>query len=121
MTRSSSLTPELLVCAISRPRKRSVTLTLSPSSKKPLHGLHLDVVIVVVDAGPELDLLDLDGLLLLARLGRLLLLEEAEPAVIEDLADRGDRVRGDLDEVEAGVLGELQGIEKGTTPLFCPS
>src|ERR687897_1209745 len=33
LTRSSSLTPRS-VCAISRPRKRSVTLTLSPSSKK---------------------------------------------------------------------------------------
>jgi translation initiation factor IF-3 len=28
-----------------------------------LHGLHLDFVVVLVDAGPELDLLDLDGLL----------------------------------------------------------
>ena len=70
--------------------------------------------------GPELDLLDLDGLLLLARLGLLLLLVEAEPAVIEDLADRGDRVRCDLDEVEAGVLGELQGIEIGHHALVLP-
>ena len=40
------------------------------------HGLHLDLVVVVVDARAELDFLDLDGLLLLAGLGGLLLLVE---------------------------------------------
>src|SRR5688572_13976266 len=70
------------------------------------HGLHLGVVIVLVDAGAELDLLDLDRLLLLARFGLLLLLEEAEAPVIEDLAYRRDRVRRDLDEIEAGLLGD---------------
>ena len=80
-------------CAISRPRKRSVTLTLSPSSKKRFIGLHLDVVVVVVDVRAELDLLDLDDLLVLAGLGRLLLLVELVFAVIQDLADRRARIR----------------------------
>ena len=52
------------------------------------HAAHLDVVIVVVDAGAQLDLLDLDDLLLLARLVLVLLLFVFELAEIEDLADR---------------------------------
>ena len=61
---------------------------------------HLDVVVVVVDARAELDLLDLDDLLALALLGRLLLLEEAVLPEVEDLADRRGRVGDDLDEIE---------------------
>jgi hypothetical protein len=68
---------------------------------------------VIVDARAQLDFLDLDGLLLLARLGGLLLLQEAELAVIEDFADRGRRVRRDLHEIEARVLRNPQGVEEG--------
>jgi hypothetical protein len=35
--------------------------------EEPLHRAHLHVVIVIVDHRPQLDLLDLDDLLLLAR------------------------------------------------------
>ena len=42
----------------------------------------------------------------------LLLLVEAELAVIEDLADGRRGVGGDLDEVEAGILGDAQGVEE---------
>ena len=81
--------------------------------EEALHGPHLDVVIVVVDAGAKLDFLDLDGLLLLARFGLLLLLVEAEFAVVEDLADGRRRVRRDLDQIEARLLGGMKGIEEG--------
>src|SRR4029450_1984084 len=50
---------------------------------------HLHVVIVCVDVRPHLDLLDLDGALLLARFGGLLLRLVFVFAVVEDLADRG--------------------------------
>ena len=60
--------------------------------------------------GPELDLLDLDDLLALARLGRLLLLEEAVLAEIEDLADRRGRVGDDLDQIERRLVGQLLGV-----------
>jgi hypothetical protein len=63
---------------------------------------------VIVDHRPQLDLLDLDDLLLLARLGRLLLRLIFVLAVIENFADRWDRVRRDLDEVEPGFLRQRQ-------------
>jgi hypothetical protein len=61
---------------------------------------------VVVDHGPEFDLLDLDHLLALAGLGRLLLLLVLELAVIEQLADWRRRIGGDFDEIEPGLLGQ---------------
>jgi len=60
---------------------------------------------VVVDHGSEFDFLDLDHLLALTGLGRLLLLLILELAVIEQLADRRRRIGGDLDKIEPGLLG----------------
>ena len=57
--------------------------------------------------GLQLDLLDLDHLLTLARLGRLLLLKEAKLAEIEDLADRRGRVGNDFDQIERRFVSEL--------------
>src|SRR4029077_9101053 len=62
-----------------------------------------------VDVRTHLDLLDLDGPLLLARFGGLLLRLVFETAKIEDLADRRGGVRRDFDEVEAGFAGHGQG------------
>ena len=59
---------------------------------------------MLVDAGPELDLLDFDDLLPLARFGGLLLLEKTELAVVEDLADRRRCIGHDLDQIEPGLL-----------------
>src|SRR6266700_4144552 len=73
---------------------------------EPPDRAHLHVVIVIVDHGPELDFLDLDDLLLLARLGGLLLLLVFEYAVVEDLADRGGLVGDDLDEVQPRFGGD---------------
>src|SRR5262245_12518570 len=78
--------------------------------EEALHGAHLHVVVVVIDHRPELDLLDLDHLLLLARLGRLLLLLIFVFAVIEQLADGRGCVRGNLDEIEAGGLSTGQSL-----------
>src|SRR5208283_5122205 len=64
----------------------------------------------VVDAGPELDLLDLDHLLALARLGRLLLLEKPEFAEVEDLADGRGRIGDDFDQIERRLLGQALGV-----------
>jgi hypothetical protein len=61
---------------------------------------------VGVDVGAHLDFLDLDGLLLLARLGGLLLVLVFQFPEIEDLADGRVRIRSDLDEIESGLLGE---------------
>ena len=62
---------------------------------------------MLVDAGAQLDLLDFDDLLLLARFGGLLLLEKAEFAVIENFADGRLGGRNDLDEVQSGFFGDL--------------
>jgi hypothetical protein len=60
---------------------------------------------VVVDHRAEFDFLDLDDLLFLAGLGLLLLLLEPVFAVIQDLADRRDRVGRNLDQIETGLCG----------------
>jgi hypothetical protein len=65
---------------------------------------------VRVDGRTHLDLLDLDRLLLLAGLGGLLLRLELVFAVVQDLADGRARVRRDLDEIEAGLRGKMQGF-----------
>ena len=60
---------------------------------------------MVVDHRPELDLLDLDHFLFLAGFGRLLLRLVLVLPVIEKLADGRGRIRGDLDQIEPGLLG----------------
>src|SRR5215475_5493845 len=76
--------------------------------EKALHRAHLHIVIVVVDHGPELDLLDLDDLLFLAGFRRLLLRLVFIFAVIENFADGRGRVGGNLDEIKSGLLGLVQ-------------
>jgi hypothetical protein len=61
-----------------------------------------------VDVRPHLYLFDFYGLLLLARLGRLLLGLVFVAAVVEDLGDRRDRIGGDLDEVEARLARQFE-------------
>jgi hypothetical protein len=68
---------------------------------------------VVVDHRPELDLLDLDDLLLLAGFGLLLLLLEPVLAVIQDLADRRHGVGRNLDQIETGLCGLGQRVGDG--------
>ena len=65
--------------------------------EKAKNRFHLHAVVVFVDAGAKLDFLDLDDLLLLARLSRLLLLGETKAAVIENFTDWRGRVWRNLD------------------------
>src|SRR5262249_4056737 len=74
---------------------------------------HLHVVVVRVDVRPHLDLLDLDGALLLARLGGLLLRLILVLAVVEDLANRRLGVGRDLDEIEARLYRTREPLRRG--------
>ena len=98
--------------AISRPRKRMRHLHPVAILEKADDRLHLGLVVVGVDVGAKLDFLDLDDLLLLARLGRLLLRGVFEAAEIEHLGDRRGRVGGDDHQVEAQLLGLRQRIAR---------
>ena len=74
------------------------------------HGAHLDVVVVDLDAGTHLDLLDVDGLLLLARLVLFLLGFVFEFAVVENLAHGRIALGRDLDQIHSPILGFLDGF-----------
>src|SRR5256714_882083 len=77
--------------------------------EEPLHRAHLHVVVVIVDHRPQLDLLDLDDLLLLAGLGGFFLRGIFELPVVHDLANGRIIVRRNLDKVHAGFDGHLDG------------
>ena len=74
--------------------------------------LLLELVVVLVDLGAELDLLDLDHLLVLPSFARALLLLVLILAEIHDAADRRHRRRRDLDQVEPFLLGNRQGLRR---------
>ena len=65
---------------------------------------------MVVDSRTQLDLLDLDNLLLFPGFGGFFLLQEAEFAIIEDLADRGIGRRNDFDKIKSRFIGRLLGL-----------
>ncbi len=68
--------------------------------EKPADSFHLDAVIMIVDSRTQLDFLDFDNLLLFPGFGGFFLLQEAEFAIIEDLADRGIGRRDDFDKIK---------------------
>eukprot|EP01035_Chromulina_nebulosa_P014088 gene14087-18643_t len=68
---------------------------------------------MVIDVRTHLDLLDLDDLLVLARLGRLLLVGVLQLAEIEDLYDGRDRIGRYFDQIEPGLFGEQQCVVDG--------
>jgi hypothetical protein len=70
--------------------------------------LLLELVVVLVDLRPELDLLDLDHPLVLFRFAAALLLLVLVLAEVHDSADRRYRSGRDLDEVEPLLLGDSQ-------------
>lgn len=70
-------------------------------------GFHLHFVIVNIDVRPHLDFLDIDRLLLLARLGGFLLRGEFEAAVIEDLCDRGLGIGSNFNEIKTRFGGHF--------------
>ena len=81
----------MLVWAISRPRKRTVTLHAVAFGQEFLGVAQLDVEVVDVDAGGHPDLLDLDHALILAGFLLALGLLEPELAVVHKLAYRRGR------------------------------
>jgi hypothetical protein len=64
---------------------------------------------VIVDHRPQLDLLDLDDLLLLARLGGFLLCRILELPVVHNFTNGRIVVRRNLDEIHARLKGHLDG------------
>lgn len=72
----------------------------------------LGLVVMLVDGDGELDLFDDDDLLLLAGGAVALVLLIEELAVVLDLADRRNGVRGDLYEVESALTGHLEGFKR---------
>src|SRR6056297_2889114 len=99
--------PEILVRHLA-PAKAQRDLDLVAALEEFQHVAHLDVVIMGVGPGAELDLLDLDGLLLLARFGLAFLLFVLVLAEIHDLADRRIRIGRDFHEVEPHFLCHLE-------------
>ena len=81
--------------------------------EEPPDRAHLHLVVVDVDVRPHLDLLDLDGALLLARLGGLFLRLIFVLAVIQDLAHRRLGIGRDLDQIEPGFNRARQGLGRG--------
>ena len=73
----------------------------------------LDIEVIDVNAGGHPDFLDLHHTLVLAGLFLSLGLLEAELAVIHDLADRGNGIRRDLDQVQALLLCDTQSFQSG--------
>src|SRR5207249_5125730 len=91
-------------------------LDLLPLAEEADDVVALELVVVLVGLGAELDLLDLDDPLLL--LGLLGLLVELVPvlAVVQDAADRRTRVGRDFDEVQALHLRLAQRLVRRHDP-----
>src|SRR5688572_11756119 len=91
-------------------------LDLVAVQEEALDVLLLEVVVVLVVLGPELDLLDLDDALVLLGLARTLLLLVLVLAKVHDPADRWHRCRGDLDQVESLLTGDGYGLRRRHDP-----
>ena len=100
--------PQVLVrhLAAAEPQRH---LHLVARFQEPEHVAHLDVVVVHVGVGPELDLFHLDDLLLLAGFGFAFLRLVLVLAEVHDLADRRRGVGRDLDQVQPGGFGQCHG------------
>src|ERR1035437_7078799 len=90
--------------------KHDRDLDLASVEEKTFGHLRLDFVVVDVDLGTQLDLAQLPVALLLPRLFVFFRLLVLEPTVVADPADRRDRRRGDLDEVEPLGPGHVEGF-----------
>ena len=85
-------------------------LDLVAGGEEPLDVALLGAVVVRVDLQPETDLLEDRVRLVPPGLTGLHVCFVLELAVVHDLADGRTSVRGHLDEVEVGVLGQAQGV-----------
>jgi len=117
LTGSSSV-----VIGVALDGRKFAELTEAPEYflKEAVHRTHLHVVVVNIDARAHLDLFDLDDLLLLAGLVLALLGLVLVLAVIEDLGDRRDGRRRDLDQVETDLLGHRDGLARGDDAMHGP-
>ena len=88
-------------------------LDLVAGPQEPHDVTLLGLVVVRVDLGTKLHLLDDHVRLVPARLTGLLGVLVLELPVVHELADRRTCHRGDLDQVEIGLLGELEGLARG--------
>ena len=91
-------------------------LDLVALAQEPLDVLHLGRVVVAVDLGPELHLLDDDVRGLLARLLAPLLLLVLPAPVVHDPADRRVGVGRDLDEIQLLLAGDCQRLRQRPHP-----
>ena len=105
--RCSSRNPSSGRCC-SRPRNMIVILTLSPCLQEPHDVTLLGLVVVGVDLRAKLHLFDDRVGLVAPCLTCLLGVFVLELAVVHELADRRASRRGNLDEVEIGLLGQPQ-------------
>ena len=74
--------------------------------------LLLELIVVLVDLRPELDLFDVDDLLVLLRLARPLLLLVLILPEIHDPADGRHGGGGDLHQVQPLLLGDDEGLRR---------
>src|SRR6185436_10957640 len=89
---------------------------LVPVLEEALDVLLLELVVVLVHLRPELDFLDLDDLLVLLRRPRALLFLVLIAPEVHDAADRRDRRRGDLHEVEPLLPRDGQRLRRRHDP-----
>lgn len=73
------------------------------------HRAHLHIIVMGIRSRTELDFLDFDDVLFLARFGLALLSFIFELAEVHDLADRRFGVRADLDQIKSGLFRHGQG------------
>ena len=104
----SSFSPRL-VCAISLPLKRTLTLTRLPSFKNFCALLAL-VLKSLVSILAHTDLLDFHDLLIFLGFLFTLLLIEAELGVVHNLADRGNSIGRDFYQIQALLLCHFIGF-----------
>src|SRR6185312_8203510 len=87
-------------------------LDLVPGLEEPHHVTLLGLVVVGVDLRTKLHLLDDHVRLVPTGLTGLLGVLVLELPVVHELADRGARRRGDLDQVEVGLLRQAQRVSR---------
>ena len=102
-----------------RAAKEDRRLHLVAVFQEALDMFLLELVIVLVDLRAKLDLLDLDHLLVLARLARPLLLLVLILPEIHDAADRRDRRGRNLDQVEPLLLRDGQRLRRRHDAELC--
>src|SRR5262249_27298256 len=94
------------------PAEEDRRLHLVAVFEEALDVLLLELVVVLVDLRPELDLLDLDYLLVPPGLARALLFLVLIFPEVHDPADRRDGRRRDFHEVESLLLGDRERLRR---------